>query len=263
MKKVSTLCMVIATTLFFGCEGPEGPLGPQGSTGGKGEIGALGPKGDKGDVGTNGTAGANGTAGTNGTNGTAGTNGTNGKDGNANVVYSAWMSPTWASSGSGTNTTYFTQKDTKNSMLTQDAIDKGVIYTYVKIKALEYDSEAQEYGLVERITPNYGYSYVKIPGRNTNGFYDYARSAIFVNDQIGVNYLSVTGDMYKLAYDATTASQLPIPELANKSFAFYNDLTKDLYKYRIVVVNGSTQGRTANVNMKDYAAVKRAFNLPD
>ena len=41
-------------------------------------------------------------------------------------------------------------------------------------------------------------------------------------------------------------------------------MVKDLPQYRIVIVNGSTPGgRAAAIDYKDYAAVKRAYNLPD
>lgn len=245
MKKVSTICMLIATTLFFGCEGPEGPLGPQGLKGDQGEIGALGPQGDTGSTGANGT------------------NGTNGQDGNANVVYSAWIAPDWASNGNNANYAEFKLKDTANSMLTQDAVDKGVVYTYIKANSLRYNADTGEYELAERIVPNGTNAYFKIAGRGTNEIRDFGRSYIYVDNSIGVNYLNVYSYLFKLGWDENyTDSETPIAEFENKSFAFYNDLVKDTYKYRVVVVHGSTQGRT-NVDMSDYEAVKRAYNLPD
>jgi|GEM_PF-6298533 len=51
--------------------------------------------------------------------------------------------------------------------------------------------------------------------------------------------------------------------MANKTRAFYRDFMKDLVKLRVVIVKGNVAGRRATVDMKDYAAVKRAFNIPD
>lgn len=241
MKKVSTICMIMATVLFFGCEGPEGPLGPQGAKGDNGDVGAVGPKGDT---------------------GSTGTNGTNGKDGNANVVYSAWLVPTWSANGSNVNYSYFEQKDKQNDLLTQDAIDKGVVYTYVKARQLNYNSDKQEYELLDVISPNNGNYFMKIPGRTTNDYRDFTRASFYISNEIGVNYLNVGATLVKIGPDVNyTNFETPIPELANKSFDFYKDLLKDL-KYRVVVVHGSTQGRI-NVDMTDYEAVKKAYNLPD
>lgn len=228
MKKVTTLCMIIASILFFGCEGPEGPLGPQG------------PKGDKGD------------------NGLAGTNG------NANVVYSEWMSPVWADGGNFQDIVRFKQNDNSNSMLTQDALDKGVLYTYVKYNRLQENSDTFELELVEVVSPNEGSSFFKIPGRTTNNLSDYIYSYMVVSDNFAVNNLTLFGGLPKLWFNEDLSnSEAPIPEFQNKPFSYFNDLTKDLYKYRIVVVYGSTKGRKANVDMADYEAVKRAYNIPD
>ena len=244
MKKVSTICMILVTVLFFGCEGPEGPLGPQGLKGDQGETGSVGPKGDVGTTGANGTAG------------------TNGKDGNANVVYSAWLVPTWSPSGSNVYYSSFEQENKQNNLLTQDAIDKGVVYTYVKARQLNYNSDKQEYELLDVISPNDGDYFMKIPGRTSNDYRDFTRAYFYISNEIGVNYLNVGATLVKIgANENYTNYETPIPELENKSIDFYKDLLKDL-KYRIVVVHGSTQGRI-NVDMSNYEAVKEAYNLPD
>ncbi|TAE35661.1 MAG: collagen-like protein [Runella slithyformis] len=245
---------------MYSCKGPQGDLGPAGI---QGQVGKDGPIGVIGPVGPNGPAGPQGTAGTAGPQGTPGATGPQGPTGNANVVYSTWITPTWVSSGDSPTFVFFNQKNTANNLLTQDAIDKGVVYTYVKIKILDFDQDAREYKLVDRILPNEGVSRFKVSGRQTNRDQDYGYSRITVNQQIGVNYLQVSGYLDKTTWnDNYTAAVFP-PELAGKSFTFYNDIAKNLYQYRVVVVYGSTAGRMAAVDMKDYAAVKAAFNLKD
>ena len=240
----SVVCLVVGI-VFYSCKGPQGEIGPTGITGSIGSTGTAGP------------------AGTAGTPGTAGATGAQGPTGNANVVYSDWITPTWIANGDNTTFTYFKQKSDANALLTQDVIDKGIVYAYVKIKTLDYDQDTREFKVVERIIPNSGTARFKIPGKLTNNDQDYGFSNIQVNSQIGVNYLQVTGQFFKQGYKDANYTYGILPELAGKSFTFYNDLTKDLYQYRIVIVNGSTKGRQAGVDMNDYAAVKKAYNLKD
>ena len=240
----SVVCLIVGI-VFYSCKGPQGEIGPTGITGSVGSTGTAGP------------------AGTAGTPGTAGAAGAQGPTGNANVVYSEWITPTWIANGDGTTAAFFKQKSDANALLTQDVIDKGIVYAYVKIKVLDYDQDKSEYKLVERVAPNSGQARFKIPGKLTNNDQDYGYSNITVSQQIGVNYLQVGGTLGKQGWNTAYTVFAPVPELAGKSFTFYNDLTKDLYQYRIVIVNGSTKGRQAAVDMNDYAAVKKAFNLKD
>ena len=258
----SVVCLVVGI-VFYACKGPQGDIGPTGPTGNVGSMGVGGPAGTVGPAGTTGTTGTAGTTGPAGETGQPGATGPQGPTGNANVVYSAWIAPAWVSGGDATNGAFFKQKSDANALLTQDVIDKGIVYAYVKVKALDYDQDKSEYKLVERIVPNSGTASFKIPGRQTNNFYDYGNSYIYVDQQIGVNFLRVTAQLDKRGYKDANYVLGILPELAGKSFTFYNDLTKDLYQYRIVIVNGSTKGRQAAVDMKDYAAVKKAFNLKD
>ena len=251
----------LGVALFMAsCKGDIGPIGPAGPIGNTGTAGANG---------STGIAGANGANGATGATGATGANGANGKDGNANVVYSEWLTPTWASSGEATDRYFLNQKSTANALITQEAIDKAVVYTYWKIKNLIYNQDKFEYELVERINPNTGFSYFKIPGRTSNNFQDYQSMYNYTESQIGVNYLGVGSNVYRFGnallpngtYSTTNAL---LPEFAaGKGFTFYNDLVKDISKYRVIVVYGSTKGRLASVDMKDYAAVKKAFNLRD
>ena len=264
--KILSTFAIVAMLFTNSCKGPEGPIGPVGSTG------TAGVNGTNGGIGATGTAGANGKdggTGATGATGSTGAAGANGKDGNANVVYSEWITPTWVSSGEGSDRFYLNQRSTANALITQDAIDKAVIYTYWKVKALNYNQDKSEYELVERISPNNGYSYFKISGRTSNNWQDFQYMQNSFESQIGVNYLSVNSSVYRFGYALLangTYSNINtlIPDFAaGKGFTFYNELVKDISKYRVIVVYGSTKGRLASVNMKDYNEVKKAFNLKD
>ena len=86
------------------------------------------------------------------------------------------------------------------------------------------------------------------------------RYSVF-NDPVGLNFLQINVFGQPRA---GTFQRVP-PELVGKSVAFYRDLFKDAPQFRLVIVNGSTLGggRRANIDFKDYAAVKAAYNLPD
>ena len=242
----SVVCFVVGI-VFYSCKGPQGDIGPTGLTG---------------SVGSTGTAGPAGTA------GTAGATGAQGPTGNANVVYSEWLTPTWAASGEGLNAYFMNQKSTANALITQEAIDKGVIYIYWKVKALSYNENKAEYELAERINPTNGFSYFKIPGRTTNNYQDYQYLYNSAFSEIGVNYLAVNGQVNRFGTpplaNGSYGPYALLPEFsAGKGFTYYNDLVKDISKYRVIVVYGSTKGRQAAVDMNDYATVKKAYNLKD
>ena len=259
MKQVIKFFALGIALFMTSCKGEIGPIGPVGSTGTAGTNGTNG---------TNGAIGGTGTTGATGTTGTTGTTGANGKDGNANVVYSEWLTPTWAADFEATQAYYLYQKSTANALITQEAIDKAVIFTYWKGKIPSYNSDRAEYELVERISPTNGQSFFKIPGRVSNTYQDFQPMFNYISTQLGVNYLSVSSSVNRFGNPILANGVLGpyalLPEFAaGKGFTYYNDLVKDVSKYRVIVVYGSTKGRLASVDMKDYAAVKQALNLRD
>ncbi len=180
--------------------------------------------------------------------------------GNGNVVYTAWKTPAWdgdffSNSSSGQlNVSNFAA-----SVLTKDAIDKGLIMVYYKTNQLV--AQGSTYVLAESISPmdsRDGVAFAfKIPGRTTNLYADYA----FAN----INQFPLRENFFRpyLNYYTFTGQNFtPIPEISDKPKSFYQDLAKTLPQYRIVVAYGSVLGRQA-VDFTDYAAVKKAFNLPD
>lgn len=108
---VLAFCFIVASCTK---EGPEGPVGPQGPQG------APGPT----------STGATGPAGPTGATGPAGPTGPQGPAGTANVIYSAWFSPTAWLPATGFNDFSF---DRAAPSLTQAAIDNGAVLGYVKI----------------------------------------------------------------------------------------------------------------------------------
>jgi len=237
--------LFILSLLFFAsCKGPTGPTGPAGPTG---------------------ATGAAGTAGATGATGPAGASGVAGATGNANVVYTDWK----AIDVSGN---FFKYPDnsqvqlspavTTSSLLSLSAINTGIIYVYYKFGQLQYDQTAQQYTLAERIKADTVSAYVKIPGRTTNLFADYARYQI-ITDDLGQNYFSPKIVLFTGRLNSTATGYDTIADLINLAPSAYRAMFTTLPQYRIVVVYGSVKGRVGAVDFKDYAAVKQAYNLPD
>ncbi|MBD2755557.1 hypothetical protein [Spirosoma validum] len=233
-------------TLVISCKGPDGPQGPAGPTGATGATGAAG------------TAGATGPA---GASGVAGATGAQGPMGNANIVYSEWK-PVDVSTNFYAypdNSSVYLGNDTKtdNALLTQDAIDKGIIYIYYKTGQKTFDPATGEMKLAERILTTNGFGWLKIPGRTTNKDEDYINYYIG-NELISANYLKFSAFIY------TNQNGTIVPDLAGKTAQFYRDMIKTMPQYRIIVAYGSVKGsRTGAVDFTDYASVKQTFNLPD
>ena len=236
--------LILSLMLFASCKGPEGPQGPAGPTGATGATGAAGATGP---------AGASGVA------------GATGPMGNANIVYSDWK----AIDVSGN---FFKYPDnsqvqlspvaTTSPLLSQSAINTGIIYVYYKFGQLDYDQATSQYVLRERIKTDTVSAYVKIPNRTTNQFQDYARYQI-ITDNLGQNYFSTKVVLFTGILNSSRTGYDPIADLVNQTPAFYRDMFTSLPQYRIVVAYGSVKGRSGAVDFTDYAAVKQAFNLPD
>lgn len=244
--------MALLFIFVSSCKGPEGPQGPQGPAG---TAGATGPQGASGVAGATGPQGVSGLA---------------GLQGNANVVYTDWKTPTFDifNAFQDNSAVYLSNQNTANALLTKDVIDKSVVYIYFKIGQLLADQSTVSFAPTERIQApealNSGVpGSVKIPGRTTNTESDFVY--YYLNrDLIGPNYLKFNLTLYTSQYNQAQNKTIPVTELVSKNAQFYKDLLKDLPQYRIVIVNGSIPGgRAASVDFKNYAAVKRAYNLPD
>lgn len=235
--------------LVISCKGPEGPAGPQGAIGQTGAAGPTGPQGVSGTTGATGPQGVSGVA---------------GAPGNANVVYTAWK-PISVSSNAGylrldDNTGLFMGNEGQEAfpLFTADALNKSLIYVYFKGNIAVFDLATGGYKLTERIAADSFNGTLKIPGRATADFYDFQRYTVY-HQGIGINFLSTY-----IAMNTVGSDQKPVPEFVGKNAPYFRDLVKDLPQFRVIIVNGSTPGgRAGSVDFKDYAAVKRAYNLPD
>lgn len=246
--QISTGLVGLLFMVVVSCKGPEGPIGPAGTTGTTGTAGATGPQG------VSGVAGA------------TGPQGVSGVTGNANVVYTAWKPVDVSSGFAQTTDMFYTFLDNirtaTNPLITQDVIDKSIVYTYFKTGALQYDPANAAFGLVERVQAGSANGYAKIPGRTKNDFADYLYYTAN-QSEMRVNYFPFSITLYTNYYDAK-GTQTVLPETVGKTAQFFRDIVKDLPQYRMIIVKGSTPGgRAATVDFKDYAAVKRAYNLPD
>ena len=99
-----------------------------------------------------------------------------------------------------------------------------------------------------------------IAGRNKDIFQSYGST------YLGQVEFSENSFYYSLffnlsEYDNVKQNSVPVPEYLGKSLAYFQDIVKTMPQYRHVVVYGSTKGRMAAVNWKDYDEVKRTLNL--
>lgn len=247
------------------CKGPEGPIGPVGPTGAVGTAGANGTNG------AIGTPGANGANGKDGANGATGAKGDKGDTGNANVTYNDWRPIKTDEVASGKdakgNYTYlaFSPLDTKEPIFTKEAMNSAAIYTYVKFNIINYDQATQTYSLAERIkllTESGAYNSFLIAGRNKDIFQSYGGTNLF-NSQYAENYFDYSVFFNLTEYDNIKETNVAVPEYLGKALNYFQDLAKTMPQYRHVVVYGSTKGRMAAINWKDYSEVKKALNLKD
>ncbi|WP_460995222.1 collagen-like triple helix repeat-containing protein [Spirosoma harenae] len=255
----TSLGLIALLFLFIiSCKGPEGPVGPTGPTGATGAAGATGPQGASGVTGATGPQGASGVA---------GATGAQGAPGNANVVYTAWkqvdVSGNYFRTPDNFRVDLGNDQKTANTLLTAETLDKSLVYVYFKVGRTIYDNANASVKLTEFIEASSTYGNTKIPGRTGTKYEDYISYNVN-HDYLGVNYLRFNVNLNTNSYDQATQKQVAIPDLLGKTAADFRDMVKDLPQYRIVVVTGSVVGgRVAAINYKDYAAVKKAYNLPD
>ena len=263
MKAKTLIFTLLSAGIFFACEGPQGDTGP------------IGPAGPQGVAGSNGAIGATGPAGSNGTPGKDGATGAPGKDGNANVVATAWrkldVGKTVANKIGGPdissiNTDY---GNTNEPLFTQEVLDKDLIYTYCKRSEVSYGANGavtlvERYELLNKSTVD---SPFLIPGRS-NETEDNYRYGLISAPKYGVNYFNISGllALRRQIFNPTTQkTETLVPdELKGKDEAYFKGIMENLFSIRHVIVKSNIAGgRKIAVNMNDYNAVKRAYNLKD
>jgi hypothetical protein len=197
-----------------------------------------------------------------GPDGAAGINGTNGRDGNANVVYTTWKTPDWGNVFIYSQRVLMLPIDVRSSVLTSEALDRGLVHVYCKFKSIQYTGSGYE--LVDRVAlaTNNPFHYIKIPGRTTNEIDDFLQARLSVS-HLAVNSFDPSIEIYISQYNQETGAYEQIPELVGQGRTFYQGLAQTMPQYRIVVAHGTTPARMKAIDWSDYEAVKKTFNLPD
>ncbi len=191
--------------------------------------------------------------------------GAQGAPGNANVIYTTWKPVDLSSSGYRfeDDKSFFLGNDNTTSypLFTKEVIDKSLIYIYFKYNELSYNNATSDYRLNERIRADNANGSIRLPGHTLNRFEDYIYYSVY-SQSLGVNYVSFA--LYMRTASNVDGTEKATPEFVGKDLAYFRTLFKDLPQYRVVIVNGSIPGgRAVAVDYKDYAAVKRAYSLPD
>ena len=245
MKIQSLIYSLLLMLLAAACsKGPQGDIGPAGV---KGAVGDTGGKGGVGDTGIKGGTG---------------------ETGNSNVVYTTWASPDYGEPTSPLlNRMQFNPVDIPFPLLTQEILNTSQVFIYVKNRQLIVENATLK--LIENIhevnnPPTI--SYYLFPGRSGLNEADYGSHTLGFSTNLKPNVITTGTNVLRLApggVNVSTTVNVTVPEMANKTPAFYRDFMKNLVQFRVVIVKGNVAGRQAAVDMNDYAAVKKAFNLKD
>jgi len=199
MKKVNYLLLLSAIcALFITSCGKDGAVGPQGPTGPTGATGPAGPTGATGATGT------------------------------ANVIYSAWVTPSTYTKDTVFSTYHF-YTNIAAAKITQAILDHGTVIVYGKLD---------------------GYT-----------------SVIWPTDQVSALPIVVTYTEGTTVYTDTwsslaTLGNIKIDFVDDKNL--YNGIS-NAHQFRYIIIPGAVLTATINkhVNLNDYNQVKQAFKLPD
>jgi hypothetical protein len=195
LAAVAFMILVFASCGKDGAVGPQGPVGPTGPTG---------------------------AAGTNGTNGVAGPTGATGT---ANVIYSAWTTPSSYIKTTQFGTVEFTANITA-SKITQAILDNGTVLVYGKL----------------------------------NGY----TTSIWPTDQVAqlpivINYQNGSTSEIDTWSALVTLGNIQIALENNTNI--YSGIS-NLHQFRYVIIPGGVQ-TLGSINPKNYNEVKQALHLPD
>ncbi|TAE35663.1 MAG: hypothetical protein EAY79_13020 [Runella slithyformis] len=184
------------------------------------------------------------------------------------MIYTEWRSPDFKEPMEGLlNRQQFQPFDIPFPLLTQEVLNTSQVFIYAKNRQLILEN-----GGVLRLVENIHEvsnpmtaSYYLFPGRSGLSIDDYGSHSVSISAFLRPNVITCGGGVLRLApgTNVSTTANVTVPEMANKTPAFYRDFMKELVKYRVVIIKGNVAGRMAAVDMKDYAAVKAAFNLKD
>jgi hypothetical protein len=196
--------LITAAALLVSSCGKNGAPGPTGPTGPTGATGATGP------------AGANGAT------------GATGATGSANVIYSAWVTPSTYTKDT-VFTTWHLYADIPATKITQAILDKGTVIVYGKLD-----------GYNPTIWPAAQVSALPIIITYTEGstVYTDTWSALITLGNVRIDFVD--------------------------NMNLYNGIS-NAHQFRYVIIPGAvlTAAIKNHINLKDYGQVKAAFNLRD
>jgi hypothetical protein len=187
------------------------------------KTGPIGPEGPAGQNGAPGAPGAQGPPGTPGIPGAPGTPGAQGPPGTANVIYSGWLNADY--SFSNTSAVNKTMR-VMEQRCTRDFNNRGGIVLFFF-----------------RFQDNVVYTMPFTDFNNQN--YKYGFPVFFDTD----------GEI-RIQISSTNASALTDAEI-------YGVAANPLQFRYVLIPGGMPTGRMTKVDLKDYAAVKAAYNIPD
>ena len=211
MRKVKMLLYAFAAAalLLTACH-KTGPMGPQGATGAKGDTGATGAPGANGANGANGATGAKGDTGT------------------ANVIYSAWITPSSYLSSTAAGITHL-DADIPAAQITQAMLDSGSVQVYGKLTV--YDTTVWKAGQVSQLP-------ISVTFRNRNQTYIDTWSALVTVGNVRIDFVDDRN--------------------------FYTSLTPTS-QFRYVIIPGAVLAGVTkhHINLNNYNEVKQTFKLKD
>ena len=211
MKKVKLLLYTFASAalLLTACH-KTGPMGPAGATGAKGDTGATGATGAPGDTGVTGAKGDTGATGT------------------ANVIYSAWITPSSYLSSVAAGITHL-DADIPAAAITQAMLDSGSVQVYGKLNV--YDPTIWATGQVSQLP-------ISVTFRNGRQTYIDTWSALVTVGNVRIDFVDDRN--------------------------FYTSLTPTS-QFRYVIIPGAVLTGVAkhHINLNNYNEVKQAFKLKE
>ncbi|RYD86833.1 MAG: collagen-like protein [Sphingobacteriales bacterium] len=184
-----------------------------------------GPVGPAGPKGETGEAGKNGTNGTNGATGATGAAGAAGATGTANVIYSDWITPPAYTKTTVFGTSNF-MYEIAASKITQAILDKGTVLVYGKLE---------------------GYNQAIWPAGQVSVL------------PIVISYL--VGTTSEIDTWSARSSVGKITLVVTNNNNVYAALST-LHSFRYVIIPGGVH-TTSVVNFRNYAEVKKAYNIAD
>lgn len=187
------------------------------------KTGPIGPQGPAGENGAPGTPGVPGTPGATGTPGTPGTPGAQGPPGTANVIYSGWLAADY--SFSNTSTTNKTMRVVEQRCTRAFNNNGGIVLFFFRFQ----DNVVNNMPFTDFNNQNYKHGFPV--------------------------YFDTDGEI-RINISSTNATALTDAEI-------YGTVGNPLQFRYVLIPGGMPTGRMAKVDLKDYAAVKAAYNIPD